>query len=394
MFLPGRSHHHGICVFILMLLISGCRDSRGVRPDLNTIDRERILLAADSYLKEIPETVTASLCARSAGGRHDFYSEGDYWWPDPNNPEGPYIRRDGMSNPDNFTEHRRVMVRLSIQVPTLVAAYLISNEILYAEHARRHLRTWFIDPETRMTPALNFAQAISGWVTGRGVGIIDTIHLVEVAQAILKLESVHAIPSDELITIKAWFAEYLKWMTNHEYGIDEMKRKNNHGTCWVMQVAAFARLVGDDELMQMCRDRVKSVLVPNQIASDGSFQMELDRTKPYGYSLFNLDAFAAVCLILSTPEDNLWEFRTTTSGSMADALAYMFSFIDNKSIWPLAPDVMYFDKFPVRHPALLFGGIALNRSDYINLWSTLDPDPETTEVIRNYPIRQPILWVD
>jgi Alginate lyase len=53
----------------------------------------------------------------SAGGLHDYFSEGDYWWPDPKNPDGPYIQRDGQSNPANFDDHRKAMRRLSLQQP-------------------------------------------------------------------------------------------------------------------------------------------------------------------------------------------------------------------------------------------------------------------------------------
>ena len=67
------------------------------------------------------------LSPRSAGGKHDFFSEGDYWWPDPTNPNGPYIQRDGMTNPDNFVEHRRAMIRLSLVVPALAAAYKLTQ---------------------------------------------------------------------------------------------------------------------------------------------------------------------------------------------------------------------------------------------------------------------------
>jgi len=35
-----------------------------------------------------------------------------------------------------------------------------------------------------MNPNLQYAQAIHGRFTGRGIGIIDTIHLVEVARAL------------------------------------------------------------------------------------------------------------------------------------------------------------------------------------------------------------------
>ena len=82
-----------------------------------------MLRAANRYLREKPVTITATSSPRSAGGRHDFFSEGDYWWPDPKNPDGPYIRRDGETNPDNFVGHRQAMVRLSLQVPALVAAW-------------------------------------------------------------------------------------------------------------------------------------------------------------------------------------------------------------------------------------------------------------------------------
>src|SRR6185437_2764622 len=145
--------------------------------DLIAIERGRVLKAADKYLNEPPVTITASNSPRSAGGPHDFFSEGDYWWPDPANPKGPYIQRDGMSNPDNFVEHRRAMIRLSLIVPALAAAYKLTGERQYSAAAARHLRAWFIDSDTRMTPHLLYAQAIQGRFTGRGTGIIDTLHL-------------------------------------------------------------------------------------------------------------------------------------------------------------------------------------------------------------------------
>ena len=54
------------------------------------------------------------------------------------------------------------------------------------------------------------------------------------------------------------------------------------------------------KLTAFCRDRFQTVLIPNQEAPDGSFPEELRRTKPYGYSLFNLDALAIVAQTLLT----------------------------------------------------------------------------------------------
>ena len=105
------------------------------------IDRKRILSAAQRYLKEDPITITASSSPRSAGSKQDYFSEGDYWWPDPKDPNGPYVQRDGMSNPDNFVAHRHAMIRLSLQVPALAAAWMLTKEEPYAAHAAKHLRT-------------------------------------------------------------------------------------------------------------------------------------------------------------------------------------------------------------------------------------------------------------
>jgi Alginate lyase len=361
--------------------------------DLAAIDRQRILSAADRYLRESSVTITATSSPRSAGGRHDFFSEGDYWWPDPANPDGPYIQRDGMTNPDNFVEHRRALMRLSLHVPALAAAWSITRDRRYAEHAVRHLRAWFLDAATLMNPHLLYAQAIKGRVTGRGIGIIDTIHLVEVVRATTALERAGVMSATEQAGVRDWFSRYLTWMTTHEYGIAERDATNNHGTCWVMQVSEFARYAGRTELCDFCKTRYKTVLVPSHMAVDGSFPRELGRTKPYGYSLFNLDAMATVCQILSSRSDDLWTFELPDGRGMRKALAFMAPYIADKKTWPHKPDVMYFDEWPVRQPSLLFGGVALDKPDYVAIWRKLNADPTVEEVIRNFFVRQPVLWL-
>jgi len=377
---------------LLLLLLPGVASAQQADFDVARIDRARVLKAANQYLKEQPITITASTSPRSAGGIHDFFSEGDYWWPDPANPDGPYIQRDGMTNPNNFVDHRRYLMRLSVQVPALAAAWRLTKDERYAKHAVEHLRAWFIDEKTRMNPSLQFAQAIHGRFTGRGIGVIDTIHLVEVARAVEILKDSPSLNANDLGGVIQWFNDYLRWMTTSKNGLDEREGKNNHGTCWVMQVAAFAELVGNQDLIAYCRNRFKTVLVPNQIAVNGTFPEELRRTKPYGYSLFNLDAMATICELLSTPGDNLWTFTTSDGRGIGKAVEYMYPFIKNKKSWPLRPDVMYDSEWPMRHASLLFAGRALRRPEYLELWKTLPADSKVEEVIRNFFIRQPVLW--
>ncbi len=381
-------------VFVVLFVGSYSSFGGNIVLDLKAIERARVLAAAGKYLTDEPITITAYSSPRSAGGLHDFFSEGDYWWADPKNPDGPYIQRDGMTNPDNFVAHRKAMIRLSLEVPALTAAYKVTGEERYAAQAVRHLIAWFVADKTKMNPHLKYAQAIKGRSVGRGTGIIDTIHLVEVARAVEMLEGSQALSPSIEAAIKRWFSDYLDWLTTSENGIQEREAKNNHGTCWVMQVAAFSHLVGDTVKLEYCRDRFKEVLLPNQMSNDGSFPLELKRTKPYGYSLFNLDAMATTCQILSTPKENLWEYTLPDGRNMHKGIEFMYPYILDKSKWPYASDVMFFQYWPVRQPSLLFAGLAYDETKYVELWKRLDAGPINEEVIRNWPIRQPLLWLD
>lgn len=382
-----------LILFASLLSLESCSMGDPVTKIVQGQIKDEVLKRAENNLTEKPITVTDHQCERSAGGIHDFYSEGDYWWPDSLNPEGPYVRRDGQTNPDNFVAHRHAMIRFSTLVGNLTSAYLLTKDRKYIDAALVHIQAWFIDEETRMSPNLLYAQAIKGITTGRGIGIIDTIHLIEVVQSLLKMEELELLSEEDEEGTKRWITEYLTWLTTHDYGIAEMNAQNNHGTCWVMQAAIFAKYTGNEEVLDLCTDRYKTILLPDQMGTDGSFPRELSRTKPYGYSLFNLDAMATVCRILSTEEDNLWTYTTPDGKNMQKAFDFLLPFVIDKSAWEYKPDVMYWNEWPVAQPFLFFGAIGLKNETYLEVWKTLDHFPENEEVIRNLPIRNPIIWL-
>lgn len=355
--------------------------------------QETEIARAKASLQTVPVTVTNAYCERSAGGRHDFYSEGDYWWPDPNNPGGPYVQRDGQTNPDNFTNHRLAMIRLSEIVATLTSGWLLTGDQIYADKALEHLNAWFVDTATLMNPHMLYAQAIFGKVTGRGIGLIDAYHFVEVARSAKILSDKDGISEEAATKIKAWFSQFLHWMTTHEYGIAEMNWHNNHGTCWAATASSMAVLTSNEEVIELCKNRFKNILLPDQMAKDGSFPLELKRTKPYGYSLFNIDAFCNVAQILSTPEDDLFTFEATDDKSLQKGMEYIFPFISDKSSWPFEEDIYIWDEWPVCHPALLFTGLAFQKKEYVDAYLELPAYPIHPEVIRNLPVRHPIIWL-
>lgn len=377
-----------ICLFFLGLSANAAPH---LEKQITQVLKKQILQEASWALKEQPVTLTASSSPRSAGGKNDFYSEGDYWWPDPQNPNGPYIQKDGLTNPDNFVAHRFAVIRLGKIIGSLASAYKLTGDKKYINHAVKHLKAWFINADTKMNPHLLYAQAIKGRFTGRGIGIIDTIHLMDVAQGVIVMEK--GILPEDLKAIKNWFTQYLNWLMTHPYGKAEMEAKNNHGTCFTIQVASFAKLTGDEKLLEFCRNRYKTVLLPNQMALDGSFPLEMARTKPYGYSLFNLDAMATLCQILSTPQDNLWAYKTEDGKSIQKGITFLYPYLTDKSKWPLKPDVMYWNEWPVAQPALVFGANAFKQIQWFKTWAGLNHQPQVEEVIRNLVIKYPIIWL-
>ena len=376
----------------LLILFSGCTE-RFTVPYLSEGEQLEIVTLARQYLQEAPVTVTAASCERSAGGLHDFYSEGDYWWPDPENPGGPFIQKDGQSNPGNFSDHRHAMVRLSEHTAALTSAWLLTGDKRFADKATEHLMAWFVNPETRMNPHMLYAQAIWGRHTGRGIGLIDAYHLVEVARSAKILIENGMVSGVHAGKIKEWFSDFQEWMTTHQYGIDEMNAKNNHGTTWLATASAMASLTGNQDLLSFCRVRFRNVILPSQMAEDGSFPLELRRTKPYGYALFNMDAMAIVAQILSTPDDNLWDFQTDDGKSLKKGMEFIYPYIADKNSWPYEKDIFIWEEWPVRQPCLLFAGMAFGMDEYVDTYFSLPARPTHPEVIRNLPVRHPAIWL-
>jgi hypothetical protein len=243
-------------------------------------------------------------------------------------------------------------------------------------------------------------------VTGRFEGILETLPLVEVAQSIPFLASSSALTQAELTGVHAWFAAYLRWLTAPQDSGPRLAalardQKDHHGTSWLLQTSAYAYLgvpAGDverseDNTLAQLRHRFKTVTLRAQISPDGNFLHELRSTTPYRDSLFNLDMMAAVCQLLSTRMESVWEYQLEDGPGMRAAIAYHFPFIADRSRWPFRADADHFNELPSRRTSLLFSARVYARPEYATLWKKLTPDPPTPDVLRTVPIHQPLLWV-
>jgi len=352
-----------------------------------------IIAKADLALNVTPPHITEHIAPLSQGGPHDFYSSADYFWPNPDTADNlPYIRKDGETNPGNFVAHRYSMRNMRTCVAHLAAAYNITGNEVYATTAINFLEVFFLNAATKMNPHLLYAQAIPGICHGRGIGIIDTLHLADVVAAISQIKNAPAMTGEIYAGLQEWFSAYLSWITTHPQGLDEMNTDNNHTICWSVQASIFAKFTGNQEITNLCRKLYKETYLPDQMAQDGSFPREIARTKPYMYSCFIVDNMVNLCHILSTKDDNLWEFALPDGRGIKKAMDFVVPYIKDISKWTYHKDVQHFEEMPPAMPFLLLAGVAYNRDDYLQLWAKLATKPQGDELRRNIAIRQPYNW--
>lgn len=359
---------------------------------LSDAEQAWIRKKANSILSAPIPHITDAVAPQSPGSIHDYYSNGDYWWPNPDTPDGlPYVRRDGETNPGNFNEHRVLLRRMRTNLVFLAEGYRLTGDELLAARAVQTLQEFFLDKETYMTPALSYAQAIPGICDGRGIGIIDTLHLIDVPFAIEILKTSPHMTQEIYQGLKQWFARYLGWLLTDPNGIEEMTQKNNHSVTFFVQTAAFALFTDNPRIVEFCRESYKKYLLP-QMKADGSFPLELARTKPYNYSTFVLDNMVTLCYLLSTPEDDLWNYALPSGADIQKGVDFLTPYLLDKSAWPYAKDVMHFDAFPVRMSFMLFAGDILHRPELLRLYESLPLETEDEEARRNAAVRMAYLW--
>jgi unsaturated chondroitin disaccharide hydrolase len=292
--------------------------------------------SARAALAEPPVSVTQKSRTPPSGDKHDYMSLAPYWWPDSTKPGGlPFVRRDGVVNPESRVDHDGWrMYAMVKRVEALALAYWFTGEARYAEGAARHLRVWFLDPATRMNPNLRFGQAIPGVTEGRGIGIIDTRYMPQVVDAIRLLEGAPGLTAAERAGLVQWCRDYLRWMLESPQGTEERAAENNHGVFYDEQVAALALFVGDSAIARRTLRESAPARIASQVARDGRQPLELERTRPLHYSLFNLDAFTMLAEMGRHEGIDLWRYAGPRGGTLLDALRFVAPYADSMVKWP------------------------------------------------------------
>ncbi len=270
-----------------------------------TLSLRALTARADNWLDQGPWTVVDKPKPAPGGDVHDYLSQAPYWWPSQpataDNPWGcPYVQRDGQRNPEVDTgTDRQDVEKVFDSTYDLALAWYYTGRKQYAEKAAQVLRTWFLDPATRMNPNLDHGQFIPCKYDGRAIGVIDfSQSYTSVLDAIALLDTgAPGWSRRDRAAMLAWNTGYRDWLTDSAFGKEEGAARNNHGTFYDMQLAALAYATGDKDLARRTVLAARGLRIDPQIAADGSQPQELARTRSWHYSTFDLVAYTRLAAI-------------------------------------------------------------------------------------------------
>lgn len=301
----------------------------GIMPALKKLQlgAERVQLG-ETY------SVTHKTLSPPSGNKQDYMSLAPYWWPNPNTPNGlPYIRRDGVVNPErDQTSDRKRLDSLIQAVRTLATAYFFTDSEKFANRAAELLRVWFLDDATQMNPNLKYAQAVPGRSQGRGAGIIETHDFPDLLDAVALLSGSRAWTKSDHKQLQVWFRSYLQWLLESSQGQEEAKAKNNHGCWYDVQVASYALFTGQDHLAKKVLAEFATKRIATQIEADGRQPHELARTQAWHYSIVNLHALFSAAAIADKVGIDIWNSETK-SRSIREALDWLAPFATGAKKW-------------------------------------------------------------
>ncbi|MDB4582861.1 alginate lyase family protein [Draconibacterium sp.] len=343
---------------------------------------------AEIAITEGPFSVVDKKRTPPSGDKHDYLSMGPYWWPDPSKPDGlPYMRKDGEVNPetrgDNVDPPSKNKMMGNVEI--LTWAYYFSGNKKYAEKAIELLEVWFINPETKMNPNLNFAQGIPGRMEGRGIGIIDWAGINRVISPIQILDKDGLISCHTKEKLYSWFEEYFSWLHTHEYGKFEDDYFNNHGTWFDVQAVGIALMLGKTEIAKERLEHKSKGRIAAQIEPDGSQPHELARTKSLSYSTMNLRGFNHLANMGKKVGVDLWSYKTKDGRSIRKAYQFLLPYVLGEKEWTYKQISSIDDVLKSLKTNYLVAANQTGSRDYLKVTKTIEK-PQTDLETLLYPL--------
>ena len=297
----------------------------------NSSEYKKIVRKADEIVGQKPVAVTDKTKCLS-GDIHNYESLATYYWPDPDNPGGPYIPKDGYTNPETKQYDFQRLLQLNENCTYLSKAFFLTGDTKYHDWLCHQLDTWFLSRETRMNADMEYSQFIPGRNKNKGMpgGVLDAYRLVDVMESVLLADQMKSIGRSRRKALRRWFNALGGWMVSSPNGQKASQMANNHAIAYNGTLLEIALFTGNKTLRDGAIQRFVQN-VESQIDEDGKMPRELSRTKAFTYSIFNLSHIAEVCSMIRNSGQDL---PVSTVNRIRKSARYLSSFVGKKETFP------------------------------------------------------------
>jgi hypothetical protein len=339
-----------------------------IRQEAWTQDAVRRLRAdAEHHFKEGLWTVTADRPKGVDLDAHEYYSGSPYYWPDPANPAGPYVRRNGLTNPAAFTANRAALDSMCDAVFTLGTAAYLLDDARYASRAVHIIQTWFILPKTRMEPNMEHAATVPGSQAAMAFapsGVSEGRPLIRAIQGMEFLAKSGAWDPKEEAATRKWFEEYLRWLTPS--GPAAANRRGREDSSWRAALEAAAATFAEDSAAQR---RVFAAYRGPSIPRPPRTPSGAPAIPPAQALATSIEARAMLCRIAQLHGVDLWSTPSRNRGTMAASVDFLEGSLADPKQWT-KEQAAEFQGYGVY--LMAFAGMGLNRPDYVAQYRKLE----------------------
>jgi hypothetical protein len=158
--------------------------------------------------------------------------------------------------------------------------------------------------------------------------------------------------------------DYLDWLLDSPLGEEENRRGNNQETWYDVQVAALAIYTGQPQIARTNFDDAK-IDIREEVEPDGRQPRELERTRAWDYSIFNLQAFLRLAALGKHVGVDLWNYRTSDGRSLRGAVEFLIPFATGEKRFPYQQITEF--RPAALHPILRRAAVGWNAPGYREL---------------------------
>ena len=300
-----------------------------------TEEYRNLIKRADGIVRQKPVAVTDKKQTRS-GNKHKYESLSVYRWPDPKNPDGPYIVRDGEFNPEYKAYDYPRLLKLKDNLVTCSKAFFLTGDTRYYDFFCRQLDVWFVNPDTRMTADFEYSQFIPGLNGGKGSpgGMVDAYNFNDVLESIRLVCAVRTVGSGRMKAVKGWFRDFADWMQTSDHGKRLLANyRNGHLLTYDVTLYDIFVFTGQKSARKAIFRDFPEKRVKAQIEADGRMPEALKRTKAFSYSVSTIRHFVDFLLLAkadgrTVPKESLERLQS--------AFDYIAPFADRREAFPYA----------------------------------------------------------